>query len=141
MKYLLLFSEGTGAVVGHSISPDDVLPDAPDGYAYAEAEPADWVLAVEVDPDDFSLTLAESPQRTDPYATPKPATEILQENGRYRANRRAAYDPIPDQLDRLTATLERLSDQGVDIGKDGREQVTRWRSVKRRFPKTDLPTL
>lgn len=141
MKYLLLFNEDTGAIVGHSIAPDDFLPEAPDGYAYLEAEVADWVLAEAVDPLDLTLTLADEPQRVDPYATPKTSSEILQENGNYRANRREAYDPIPEQLDRLTATLERLADQGVDIGKDGREQVTRWRAVKRRFPKSDLPTL
>lgn len=141
MKYLLLFDETSGAVVGHCVVPDDNLPDAPAGYAYVEAEVADWVLAEAVDPADFSLTLAGAPLRNDPYASPKSAEEILQENGSYRANRRAAYDPIPDQLDRLTATLERLSDQGVDIGKDGREQVTRWRAVKRRYPKPDLPGL
>lgn len=141
MKYLLLFSDMSGDVVGHCVAPDDSLPDAPEGYAYLEAEVADWVLAEAVDTADLSLTLASEPQRIDPYASPKSTEEILQENGSYRANRRAAYDPIPDQLDRLTATLERLSDQGVDIGKDGREQVTRWRAVKRRYPKPDLPTL
>lgn len=141
MKYLLLFDESTGAIIGHAIVPEDVLPDAPDGYAYIEAEVAHWIYAESVDPVDFSLTLAAEPLRTDPYASPKAAAEILQENGNYRANRRDAYDPLPDQLDRVTAALERLADQGVDIGKDGREQVTRWRAVKRRYPKTDLPTL
>lgn len=45
------------------------------------------------------------------------------------------YDPIPDQLDRVTKVLKYLSANGVDIGPDGTDQVTMSDAVKAAHPK------
>lgn len=140
MTYLLLYDLVTGSIVGASIGADEET-EAPEGYAYLAVTQEEWVYAESVDPAESAAVLSDSPQRTDPSMAPADARTILQDTGNYRANRREAYDPVGEQLDRLTAALEYLADQGIDIGREGREQVTRVRSVKRRFPKPDLPTL
>lgn len=149
MKYLLLYNAETGAIVGHAIIPDtEDAPRAPGGFSYAEVDAADWEYAerFNTDPLDLpclgpQLVLSGEKQRIDQSRTPINTADLIQAHGLYRANRRDAYDPIPDQLDRVTATLEKLAADGVDIGEAGREQVQSWRGVKTKFPKGSPPTL
>jgi hypothetical protein len=49
--------------------------------------------------------------------------------------RAAHYDPLPEQIGRITKALAHLSAAGVDIGPDGLTQVDRAQAVKIRFPK------
>lgn len=49
--------------------------------------------------------------------------------------RRQSYDPVGDQLDRITKALKFLKDHNVDIGPDGDAQVTSSLAVKTKFPK------
>lgn len=53
----------------------------------------------------------------------------------YKLERQTAYDPIGDQLDRITKALEYLKNKGIDIGPDGIAQVTMVNEVKAEFPK------
>lgn len=52
--------------------------------------------------------------------------------------RAEAYDPIGDQLDRITKTFAYLAEQGIDIGKEGMEQVESSIKVKAKFAKKSL---
>jgi len=53
----------------------------------------------------------------------------------YAPLRAAAYDPIYEQVERLTAALAYLQDSGVDIGPDGRAQIAHRQEVKANNPK------
>lgn len=52
-----------------------------------------------------------------------------------RKKRGENYDPIGDQLDRVTKALAYLSEQGVDIGEDGLAQVNHVNEIKSKFKK------
>jgi len=60
--------------------------------------------------------------------------DIMRLHGLYGAARREAYDPLPEQLDRITKALAYLQDHGIDIGDHGREQVAHCLAVKNEFP-------
>ena len=49
--------------------------------------------------------------------------------------RAAGYDPLGDQLDRITKCLSYLAQNGVDIGEFGLAQVSHSEQIKLRFPK------
>ncbi|WDE11338.1 hypothetical protein [Thalassomonas haliotis] len=49
--------------------------------------------------------------------------------------RAEGYDPLGDQLDRITKCLSHLAQNGVDIGEFGLAQVAHSEQVKQRFPK------
>lgn len=53
----------------------------------------------------------------------------------YARLRAPLYDPMSEQIDRITKTLAYLKEQGIDIGTHGVEQVDASLSVKERFPK------
>lgn len=55
----------------------------------------------------------------------------------YQEKRKQKYDPIPDQVERLTKALDFLQKSGVDIGPDGEEQVTRFNAVRAEYPKPE----
>lgn len=49
--------------------------------------------------------------------------------------RASGYDPLGDQLDRITKCLDHLAKNGVDIGEFGLAQVAHSEQIKQRFPK------
>lgn len=53
----------------------------------------------------------------------------------YQEKRAKEYDPVGEQLDRVTKALKYLKAAGVDIGPDGSAQVERVDSVKQKYPK------
>ena len=53
----------------------------------------------------------------------------------YVQARRASYDPVGEQLGRITKALKYLQDKGVEIGPQGVEQIEHVEEVKARFPK------
>lgn len=53
----------------------------------------------------------------------------------YKEKRAKEYDPIGDQLDRITKCLSNLKEAGVAIGPEGEEQITRVELVKAKYPK------
>ena len=53
----------------------------------------------------------------------------------YREERAKAYEPVGEQLDRITKSLAFLKSQGVEIGPEGQAQVSMSDSVKGKFPK------
>ena len=49
--------------------------------------------------------------------------------------RRVAYPEVGEQLDALMKVIKNLSDQGVDIGNEGRELIEKCEHVKDQYPK------
>lgn len=133
MRYLLTYLLKSGDIIGSQVVPYGTIPDAPAGASIWCASSAyQWERAVRVGPS--GLELATGPVRDDPEKTIIPRDTLLQQHGLYRANRREAYDPLPEQLDRVTKALAHLHAQGIDIGEHGLEQVERCLAVKSRFP-------
>lgn len=134
MRYLLIYSLGTGDIIGSQVVPFGTVPDAPAGASvWCASSSYQWERAVRVGPS--GLELASDPVRADPAKVVIPRDALLQQHGLYRANRREAYDPLPEQLDRITKALAALREAGIDIGHDGDEQVNHCHNVKNRFPK------
>lgn len=133
MRYLLTYLIKSGDIIGSQVVPFGIEPDAPSGCGlFCAPSPYQWERAVRVS--NGQLELVSNPVRDDPQKHEEPRSAILQRHGLYRANRREAYDPIPEQLDRITKALAHLHAQGIDIGEHGLEQVERCRAVKNRFP-------
>lgn len=133
MRYLLIYRLDSGEIIGSQVVPYGTVPDAPAGASVWCASSAyQWERAVRVGTS--GLELASDPVRHDPAKEAIPRETLLQQHGLYRANRREAYDPLPEQLDRVTKALAHLHAQGIDIGEHGLEQVERCRAVKNRFP-------
>lgn len=142
MSHLLLFSEATGAIVGSLITADgEDVPIAGDGYCYVAVSADEWeyVQSVNVSALAYpchwpSLVLSPTKQRTDHSLNPASHAEVLQLHGFYQANRRDAYDPLAEQVGRITKALAKLAADGIDIGEHGAEQVNHCRDIKERFP-------
>lgn len=137
MRYLLIYELDVGTVVGAMAVPFSVIPEIPAGRGvWCASSPQEWERASRVT--STGLELVDKPLRHDPAKNIIPESQCLQIQGHYRAARREEYDPIPEQLDRITKALAHLKDCGVDIGEDGDRQVDHCQSVKSRFPKPVL---
>lgn len=133
MRYLLTYLLASGDIIGSQVVPYGIDPDAPSGCGIICAPSQyQWERAVRVS--NGQLELVSDPVREDPQKHEEPRSVILQRHGLYRANRREAYDPLPEQLDRITKALAYLQDHGIDIGDHGREQVAHCLAVKNEFP-------
>lgn len=133
MRYLLTYDLSSGDIIGSQVVPYFVVPDTPAGAGiWCASSPYQWERAVRVL--NGQLELVSNPVRDDPQKHEEPRSAILQRHGLYRANRREAYDPLPEQLDRITKALAYLQDHGIDIGDHGREQVAHCLAVKNEFP-------
>lgn len=53
----------------------------------------------------------------------------------FQKKRAADYEPIGDQLDRITKVFKRLKEAGVDIGPEGEAQINMVDAVKAKHPK------
>ena len=49
--------------------------------------------------------------------------------------RASHYDPLAEQIGRVTKALAHLAGAGIDIGGDGIDQINRVAAVKAKFPK------
>lgn len=137
MRYLLTYDLSSGDIIGSQVVPYGIEPDAPSGCGIICApSPYQWERAVRVS--NGRLDLVSNPVRDDPQKHEEPRSAILQRHGLYRANRREAYDPLPEQLDRITKALAYLKAAGVDIGEAGIEQVEHCQAVKAKYPKRVL---
>lgn len=138
MRYLLQYSLYSGEIIGHMVVPFSFAPEVGAGEGcWATLSPKEWEHAIKVE--DGRLVMADAPVRMDPAASIMPRAEILQRHGHHRANRREAYDPLPEQIDRITKALAHLQAQGIDIGAAGREQVAHCASIKRSYPPRPSP--
>lgn len=54
----------------------------------------------------------------------------------YADFRRTLYPSIADQLDAVYKALSYLSDNGIDIGKDGLDWIKQIKAVKDKYPKS-----
>lgn len=137
MRFFLVYSLESGDVVGHSVMTNDAVPDIPDGYGVWCAGSIDqWSRAIRISGTD--VIQADHLVRLPPGHIQVQRHDIIQAHGHYKANRRGAYDPVPEQLDRITKALAYLEAHGVDIGEAGKVQVARCRAVKEMFPKPVL---
>lgn len=137
MNSYLMYALGTGYVVGHLVSATGVIPDIPFGRGVWSVSDIDqWERATAIK--DNKLVLADIAQRQHPERLTATKAEVAQAHGLYSANRRDAYDPLPEQLDRITKALGFLRAAGVDIGEDGNQQVEHCQSVKAAFPKSSI---
>lgn len=134
MRHLLFYRLDDGVIESAMIVSYSTIPDAPEGMGIWAAGAAEWERAVRVTKD--GLDLAPTAIRTRPEA-PKREAAIMRA-GLYRAARRERYDPVPEQLDRITKALAYLHESGVDIGEDGRMQVDHCQGIKAMYPKSIL---
>lgn len=135
MNLYLLYQPDTGEVVAHQLT--EGWPTAPDGLlCWACRDAYQWERVVRVV--DGVLELSDVPVRRHPRPIIPEREELLCQMGHGGRVRGESYDPISDQLDRITKALAHLKDCGVDIGEDGDRQVDHCQSVKSRFPKPVL---
>lgn len=138
MNDLLFYQQSSGLVVSHVTGPHAGWPELPDGMGcWSCCSPDEWERAVAVS--DGRLVLADAPVRRHPSRAAADRADILQRHGHHRANRREAYDPLPEQIDRITKALAHLQAQGIDIGAAGREQVAHCASIKQSYPPQPSP--
>lgn len=134
MRHILIYRLEDGAIESAMIVAYSTIPKAPPGMGIWAAGAGQWELAIRVTKD--GLELSPTPVRFSPETPSREA--VIMQAGLYQAARREQYDPIPEQLDRITKALAHLKDCGVDIGEDGDRQVDHCQSVKSRFPKPVL---
>lgn len=137
MRYLLTYALSTGAITGHQIVPYGVVPDIGHGEGcWAASSPYQWERATRVGT--HGLELVSDPVRIDPAASMPGRVDLMQSHGHHQANRRESYDPVPEQLDRITKALGVLHAAGIDIGEAGLAQVEHCMAVKAKYPKRVL---
>lgn len=137
MRYLLTYDLASGEIMGSQVVSFNTIPDAPLGMGvWFATDPGEWERAVRVTP--AGLELGIEPARTDPARAQPRREDLLQRNGHYDENRRQSYDPLPEQIDRITKALAYLKAAGVDIGEAGIEQVEHCQAVKAKYPKRVL---
>lgn len=137
MRYLLVFNLESGEIVGHQAQPCSAVSDIAQGMGCREvADIDDWERAIRIGAS--GLELAPEPVRHDPSRMQPTREDLLQRNGHYDENRRQSYDPLPEQIDRITKALAYLKAAGVDIGEAGIEQVEHCQAVKAKYPKRVL---
>lgn len=134
MKHLLMFSISTGLVSSALIYHEDGMPLSSFGHEWAQVTPGQWEYTYAVLIDSHEPLLATEKQRTMPNLSAHEA--ILLSHGHYQSLRANAYDPIGDQLDRITKALAYLADQGIDISLAGKEQVKMAQDIKEKYPKS-----
>lgn len=130
MRHILIYRLDDGVIESAMTVSYSTVPRAPAGMGIWVAGADQWERAVRVTKQ--GLELSPTAVRSRPEVMSQSA--VVMQAGLYRAARREHYDPIPDQLDRVTKALAYLSEQGVDIGEHGRQQVERCQAVKSRFP-------
>lgn len=130
MRHILIYRLEDGAIESAMIVAYSTIPKAPPGMGIWAAGAGQWELAIRVTKD--GLELSPTPVRFSPETPSREA--VIMQAGLYQAARREQYDPIPEQLDRITKALAHLHAQGIDIGEHGLEQVERCQAVKSRFP-------
>ena len=134
MRHFLGYCLETGVVSSGFVDAFCSVPSIPTGTGlWCAASPHEWEYGCKIEND--RLVLSDIQQRQDPRKSELSLDECMMNAGLYQSARRDAYDPLPEQLDRITKALAALREAGIDIGHDGDEQVNHCHNVKNRFPK------
>lgn len=134
MRRVLLFYIDTGIIFSGSVISHRTIPKISNSCgAWFTESPHEWEYGYKIEND--RLVLSDIQQRQDPCKSELSLDECMMVAGLYQSARRDAYDPLPEQLDRITKALAALREAGIDIGHDGDEQVNHCHNVKNRFPK------